>query len=130
MADKSKPIEIISVDTEILEKSKTSPEAYAFYVKLSAEPDALWQGYLSKWRNALDSMHREINVLGDKLRLVFMYGDNIQSYVEYTRQLVKWVNERIEEHNKQVELRENKTMAEQEVSQKKEDEIRKKLREL
>ena len=128
MADKSKPIEIISVDTETVEKNTAFPEAYAFYIKLSAEPDALWQGYLSKWGDALYSMQREINVLGNKLRLVFVYGDNIQSYAEYTRQLVEWVNERIEEHNKQVELRENKTMAEQEVSQKKEDEIRKKLR--
>ncbi len=130
MAKKSKPVEIIDVDTDTVEKDYAFPDAYAFYVQLSDEPDPLWERHLAKWKNALYYEKREIRVEGDKLRLVFTYGANIQNYVKYVAHLIKLINERVAEHNKQVELKEKIDMTEQEIDQKKEDEIRKKLREL
>ncbi len=128
MAEKSKTVEIIGVDSETVEKDGAFPEAYAFYIKLSDKPDYLWEKYLLEWEKALDSMRREMRVMGDKLRVVFVYGDDIQSCVEYAKQLAKIINERIKEHNKQAELQEKKELTRQEASQKKEDEIREKLR--
>ncbi len=130
MFEKSKPVEIIGVDSETLEKDLAFPEAYAFYIRLSDEPDALWQRYLAEWKDALNSMKRGISVEGNKLRLVFVYGDNIESCVKYATGLVKMINERVVKHNRQVELEEKKYMAEQEVDRKKEEELRGKLREL
>jgi hypothetical protein len=128
MAEKSKPIEIIGVDNETVEKDGTFPEAYAFYIKLSDNPDTLWEKYLLEWDKALYSMQREMRVIGDKLRVVFVYGDDIQNCVKYAKQLVRIINERVKEHNKKVELQEKKELAKQELSHKKEDEIREKLR--
>ena len=128
MVEKSKPIEIIGVDSDTVEEDGAFPEAYAFYIKLSDKPDYLWQRYLAEWEKALRSMQREMKVVGDKLRVVFVYGDDIQSCVKYAEQLVKIINERVKEHNRQVELQEKKEMTKQEASQKKEDEIREKLR--
>jgi len=128
MAEKSKLIEIIGVDSETVEKDEAFPEAYAFYIKLSDKPDPLWERYLLEWEKALRSMRREMRVIGDKLRVVFVYGDDIQNCVKYAKQLVRIINERVKEHNKQVELQEKKELTRQETSQKKEDEIREKLR--
>jgi len=128
MAEKSKLIEIIGVDSETVEKDGAFPEAYAFYIKLSDKPDPLWERYLLEWEKALRSMRREMRVIGDKLRVVFVYGDDIQNCVKYAKQLVRIINERIKEHNKQVELQKKKELTKQEASQKKEDEIRGKLR--
>ena len=128
MAEKSKPVEIIGVDSETVEKDGAFPEAYAFYIKLSDKPDPLWEKYLLEWDKALYSMRREMKVIGDKLRVVFVYGDDIQNCVKYAKQLVRIINDRVKEHNKQVELQEKKEMAKQELSHKKENEIREKLR--
>ena len=128
MTEKSKPVEIIGVDSETVEKDTAFPEAYAFYIKLSDKPDPLWEKYLLEWDKALYSMRREMKVIGDKLRVVFVYGDDIQNCVKYAKQLVRIINDRVKEHNKQVELQEKKEMAKQELSHKKEDEIREKLR--
>ena len=130
MTEKSKLVEIIGVDSETVEKDGAFPEAYAFYIKLSDKPDPLWEKYLLEWDKALYSMRREMKVIGDQLRVVFVYGDDIQNCVKYAKQLVRIINERVKEHNKKVELQEKKEMAKQELSHKKEDEIRGKLRDL
>jgi hypothetical protein len=130
MVRKSKLIQIIGVDSELVERDNTFPDAYSFYIKLSDNPDPLWAKYLLEWEKALHSMRREIKVRGDKLRVVFVYGDNIQNCVKYVKQLVKIINDRIAEHNKQIELQEKKETTKKETSQKREDEIREQLREL
>ena len=127
---KTKPVEIIGVDIDTVERDTAFPEAYAFYIKLSSAPDPIWKKYLAEWQNALYSMKKEIRVEGDKLCLVFVYGDNIEGYVRYVTQLIKKINGRVEEHNKRVEISEKREMTQEEAGRDKEDEIRKKLREL
>jgi hypothetical protein len=130
MLNKSQPVEIIGVDADTLEKDETFPEAYAFYIELSDEPDNVWRSYLAKWNNALNAMQRKIDVVGDRLRLVFVYGDNIQNYDKYVAQLVKWVNERVMEYNKKVDSLEKIELGKQGGSQSKEEEIRHQLKQL
>jgi hypothetical protein len=130
MLNKSQPVEIIGVDADTLEKDETFPEAYAFYIKLSDEPDNIWQSYLAKWNKALNAMQRKIDVVGDRLRLVFIYGDNIQNYAKYAAQLVKMVNERVMEHNKKVDSLEKMELWKQEESRRKEEKMRQQLRRL
>lgn len=133
MAGKLKPVEVISINTEVVEKDDAFPEAYAFYIKLSDKPDLLWERYFEdEWNNAFYSVKREISVVGDKLRLVFGYSDNIESHVKFARQLVERTNKRIEEHYRRAELKETREPAKQEDEdiERKKEEIRKKLREL
>ena len=120
MVEKASRVEIISVDTDTVEKDSTFPEAYAFYINLSNEPDPVWQNYLSKWENALRYMKRDVKVVGDKLHLVFVYGDDIRSFVEYASHLVQWVNDRVEEYNKKAELKEERQQTIQDMEQRKE----------
>ena len=124
MLNKSRPVEIICVDAGTLEKDETFPEAHAFYIKLSDGPDNVWRSYLAKRNNALDAMQRKIDVVGDRLRLVFVYGDNIQNYDKYAAQLVKWVNERVMEYNKKVDSLEKMELEKKEEGRKKEEELR------
>jgi len=130
MDGKSKPVEITSVDIDTIEKDEEFPDAYAFYIKLSDKPDRLWETYFAAWDKALSTMKRKISVVGDKLRLVFTYGDDIQNYVKFARGIVENTNERIKEHNRKVELVEKEDLAKQEESRRKEEEIRQTLREL
>lgn len=130
MFNKSQPVEIIAVDADTVEKAETFPEAYAFYIKLSDEPDNVWRSYLAKWNNALDVMQRKVEVVGDRLRLVFVYGDDVQSYAQYVAQLVKMVNERIMEYNKKAGSLEKTELEKQEQRRRKEEEIRQQLRQL
>lgn len=127
MDRKAKPIEIIGTDTDTLERDGAFPDAYGFYIRLSDEPSPIWQRYLAEWRNALYAMQREITVVGDKLRLVFVYGDDIQNCANYAAQLVELINKRVEEYNKQVELQEKREMSKQEIERNKEEELRRKL---
>lgn len=128
MSRKAKIIEIIGVDSDTLEKDHTFPEAYAFYIRLSDEPDPVWQRYLVEWKNALHAMQRDISVVGNRLRLIFVYGDDMQNYASYASHLVGLVNKRIEEYNKQVELKEKQEMSVQEIEKHKEEELLRKLR--
>ncbi len=130
MPNKSQPVEIIGVDTDTLEKDETFPEAHAFYIKLSDEPDKVWRSYLAKWNNALSAMQSKIDVVGDRLRLVFVYGDSIQDCAKYATKLVKMVNERVVEHNKKVDSLEKVALRKQEESRKKEEEMQQQLRRL
>ncbi|MBA7649085.1 hypothetical protein ES703_56879 [subsurface metagenome] len=130
MDRKSKPVEITSVDIDTIEKDEEFPDAYAFYIKLSDKPDLLWETYFAEWDKALSTMKRKISVVGDKLRLVFAYGDDIQNYVKFARGIVENTNERIKEHNRKVKLVEKEDLAKQEESRRKEEEIRQTLREL
>lgn len=130
MLNTSQTVEIIAVDTDIVEKAETSPEAYAFYIKLSDEPDNVWRSYLAKWDNALKVSQRKVEVVGDRLRLVFIYGDNVQRYAQYVAQIVKWINERITEYNKKREALEKIALGQQQQSRSKEEEIRQQLRQL
>lgn len=130
MNEKSKPVEIIGVDTDTLEKDEEFSDAYAFYIKLSDKPDRLWESYLAAWDKALHTMQRKVSVVGDKLRLVFVYGDNIENYTKFARGIVENTNKRVKDHNRKVELEEKRELSEQEKSRRKEEEIRQKLREL
>ena len=87
MAEELKRVEIVGADRDTVEKDSAFPEAYAFYINLSDKPDPLWGRYFEdEWEHALYSPKREIRVVGDKLRLVAGYGNNIESHVKSARQ--------------------------------------------
>ena len=131
LAKELKCVGNVNVDKETVEKYEAFPEAYAFYINLSDKPDPLWERYFEdEGEHALYSPKREIRVVGDKLRLVFGYGENIQGHVKSVQQLVERTNKRMEEHYRWAELEEKRELAKQEKIERKQEEIRKQLREL
>ena len=125
---RSQPVDIVGIDTERLDKDDTFKDGYAFYITLSGEADYIWQTHLAKWDSALDSMRRKIYVEKDKLRLVFVYGDNVQLYTSYVASLVKWVNERVIEHNEKVDALEKERLQQQQMTLSKEEYILQQLK--
>jgi hypothetical protein len=130
MLSKSQPVDVVAIDSDSLDRDETFPEAYAFYIELSSEPDNIWQGYLAKWGSALKAAQRKISVEGDRLRLVFVYGDNIRQYANYATWLVSWVNERVAEHNKKIALLEKEELGRKETDRRKEEHILQELRQV
>lgn len=128
---KIKTIEIINVDTETVRKDASFPAAFAFYIKLSGRPDRQWvEIFKHEWGKSKYLMKRDISVIGDRLRLVSGEGDNIQNHVALARDLVKRTNERVEEDNRRIELMEKRKRDWREETEKKKEEIRRKLREI
>jgi DNA polymerase III alpha subunit (gram-positive type) len=66
-------------------------------------------------------MQRKVDVVGDKLRLVFTYGDDIPKYTKYAGVI---------EYNKKMDSLEKTEIGKQEESRKKEEEIWQQLRKL
>lgn len=124
---KSSPVEIVSVDADRLDKDETFRNAYAFYIKLSAEPDYFWQSQLAKWDSALSSMSRGLSVEKDRLRAVFVYGDSVQLCTDYAASLVNWVNKKVAEHNERIASLEEAERRQKQMDLTKEESI---LREL
>ena len=130
MQIKSQPVEIANIDTEHLEKDGTFPNSYAFYIKLSGEPDEIWRGFLAKWDSALRSMQREITVGKDMLRVVFAYGDDLQNCVNYVAQLIRWVNNQVADHNRNVILMEKENLLKQDKEKRREEQILQQLKQV
>ncbi len=125
---RSQPVEIVGVDSDKLEKDETFPDAYAFYITLSGRPDFVWQSHLAKWDSALERQHRKITVENNKLRLVFIYGDNLQLFADYASSLVDWVNERVAEHNQKTASLEQERLRKQQVDQTKQEHMLEELK--
>jgi hypothetical protein len=128
MQRKSQPVDIVNIDIERLEKDSAFPGAYAFYIKLSGEPDDIWRGFLAKWDSALKVMQREIAVGKDSLRVVFAYGDNVQNCVNYVTQLISWVNNQVADYNKKATLMEKEGLRKQEKERRREEQILQQLK--
>ncbi len=127
---RSQPVEVLGVDSDRLEKDESFPDGYAFYMTLSGRPDFVWQSHLAKWDSALDRQHRKISVENNKLRLVFVYGDNMQLFADYATSLVAWVNERVAEHNDRTVALEQEKLRKQQADQSKQQHVLAELKRL
>ena len=97
MARKTKPIGIIEINTDIVEKDRAFENAYAFFITLSDKPDSLWKKYFQdEWKTSSYATKKEIRVTGNKLRLIFRYGDNLREQANFAQNLVEATNKRIE----------------------------------
>ena len=97
MARNTLPIGIIEINTDIVEKDRTFPKAYAFSITLSDKPDYLWKRYFEdEWKNSDYAMKRQIKVTGNKLRVIFEFGDNVREHAKFAQKLVEATNQRIE----------------------------------
>ena len=131
MVKKIATIDIVEVDIETVEKDDSSPDAYAFYINLSAKPEPQWIKIFDfEWSRTQDLLKREMEVVGDKLRLVCGADDNLQNHVALAKRLVKRTNERVEEDNRRIELLLRRSQGVGEEVDEDKEEIRRKLREM
>ena len=98
MARKTKTIGVIEINTDQVEKDRSFKNAYVFCIKLSDEPDSLWKKYFQEeWKNSPYEMKREIRVIGNELRVLFIYGENVREHAKFAQQLVETTNRRIDD---------------------------------
>ncbi len=97
MARNTLPIGIIEINTDLVEKDRAFQNAYAFFITLSDKPDYLWKRYFEdEWKKSDYTMKREIRVTGNKLRVIFGFGDNVREHAKFAQRLVETTNQRIE----------------------------------
>lgn len=91
-------IKIQSIDTENIEKDDAFENAYAFYVKIIPNPNYDWIVVFEEaWHNMIYAMKREATISGNKVRLVFGKGDNLQPYIDFLKQVIEYTNKRYNE---------------------------------
>jgi len=123
-------IKIAGVDKETVEKDYSFPKAYAFYIKLSRKPSLVWTKFFSEEFNRAQSSIIDIQVVGDRLRVVFTYSEDIQRHMQSVLQLVENTNNRAYEYNREVKRQEEIETAKQQQIGKERGDILRKLKEL
>jgi hypothetical protein len=131
MVKKVATIDIVEIDTETVVRTHYLSRDYAFFIRLSGEPEPQWikifnfessrSRYLTK---------KKISVVGDKLLLYCGADDNIENQVAFARDLVKKTNLRIEEDNRRIDILYRKKLGDREEREEDKEEIRRKLKEI
>lgn len=123
-------VKVAGVDKGTVEKDYSLPKAYAFYIKLSRKPSFVWTKFFDEEFNRAQSSIIDIQVTGDRLRVVFTYGEDMQRHMQSVLQLVENANNRAYEYNREVKRREEIETAKQQQIGKEKGDILRKLKEL
>ncbi len=123
-------VKVTGVVKDTVEKDYSQPKAYAFYIKLSRKPSLVWAKFFNEEFNRSQSSIKDIQVVADKLRVVFTYGEDIQKHVQTILQLVDSTNNRVYEYNREVKRKEEIETAKQQQIGKERGDILRKLKEL
>ena len=101
--EKVKKISIKSVDTDLVEKDDSFPEALAFYVYLSEVPESVWREFFSsEYEQSWFNLKREVTVSGDRIRIVTSPGEE-QQHIDFIKQVVERTNRQVDEYNGELE---------------------------
>ena len=126
-------IRIASVDTDKVEKDNSFEKAYAFFVILDKNTGNAWQQFfIQYWYNMIFNLKRTASFVGtegNKLRIVYCEGDNLQHHIDFLNKVIKSANEKyrqFEEAHAQIKKRgEGKKLIEEENIAKAKDELKK-----
>lgn len=122
-------VDIVEIDTENVVHTHYLSRTYAFFIKLSSEPEPQWIRIFNfEWSRSRLLTKKKISVVGDKLLLYCGADDNIDYQVAFARDLVKKTNLRIEEDNRRIEMLSRKKLGDRKEREKDKENIRSKLR--
>lgn len=122
-------VDIVEIDTENVVHTHYLSRTYAFFIKLSSEPEPRWIRIFNfEWSRSRYLTKKTISVVGDKLLLYCGADDNIDYQVAFARDLVKKTNLRIEEDNRRIDTLSRKKLGDRKEREKDKEDIRSKLR--
>jgi len=122
-------VDIVEIDTENVVQTHYLSRDYAFFIKLSSEPEPQWIRIFNfEWSRSRYLTKKKISVVGDKLLLYCGADDNIDNHVAFATDLVKKTNLRIEEDNRRIDMLSRKKLGDRKEREKDKENIRMKLR--
>ena len=122
-------VDIVEIDTENVVHTHYLSPTYAFFIKLSSEPEPQWIRIFNfEWSRSRLLTKKKISVVGDKLLLYCGADDNIDNHVAFATDLVKKTNLRIEEDNRRIDMLSRKKLGDRKEREKDKENIRMKLR--
>jgi hypothetical protein len=96
------------VDKITIKRDSYFPSAYIIDLPLDSMPDHVWQDIFERtWKSSRHLWDRKIFVIGNKLRLVTIV-DEFGDKLEWIEEIIKETNKTIDEHNRAVQIEEEK----------------------
>jgi HNH endonuclease len=91
------PVTITGSDEGAYKKSSEFPAAYRFVLVLNHAPDAIWtQLFDQNYHHSFYSMKRKTTVHGSRITMIVADSDNLQTHVDFAKQLVQTTNTDVE----------------------------------
>ena len=88
--------------SEQVEEDDSFPSAYAFFIQLDKTPDIVWQQrFFDEWKRSFFVLKRQATLAGDKLRVVFLEGEE-EAQLNFYKALIEAANRRVNEYNEEV----------------------------
>ena len=88
--------------SEQVEVDNSFPSAYAFFIQLDKIPDIVWQQrFFDEWKKSFFILKRQVTLVDDKLRAVFLEGEE-EAQLNFYRALIEAANRRVDEYNEDV----------------------------
>ena len=88
--------------SEQVEVDNSFPSAYAFFIQLDKIPDIIWQQkFFDEWKKSFFILKRQVTLVDDKLRAVFLEGEE-EAQLNFYRALIEAANRRVDEYNEDV----------------------------
>ncbi|MCS7310811.1 MAG: hypothetical protein RMK92_01260 [Armatimonadota bacterium] len=129
MAYPAQVIQITDIDVDSVEKDSSFATAYAFYLQLSEAPNEAWKlAFSEEWKAIIAARKLQLDVVGDRLRCIVSEGDDLRRVLQFAREFVERINERVPHYCAQLEERERREEAYRREVEERKEQIRARLR--
>ncbi|MCS6950524.1 MAG: hypothetical protein NZ520_08700 [bacterium] len=129
MAYPAQVIQITDIDVDSVEKDPSFATAYAFYLQLSEAPNEAWKlAFSEEWKAIIAARKLQLDVVGDRLRCIVSEGDDLRRVLQFAREFVERINERVPHYCAQLEERERREEAYRREVEERKEQIRARLR--
>lgn len=86
-------VRIVKIDMDNIVKDPSFESAWAVYAYLDKAPDRRWGDYFDyAYRNMVNTDKRPLRLEGDRIRVVYAKGDNLQSHIDFVKGVVNTAN--------------------------------------
>lgn len=131
MTQFNEEIKLKTVDKNHVEKDNSFEEAYAIYGRFNSIPHTVWnQIFHEYWNGMLFSGKRNISLDGNMVRIVFGKGDDLQTHINFLKQVIEHTNKRYGEYIDTEARNKEEEEAKKEQIEKVKDELKEKLKEI
>lgn len=123
-------VKFVKVIANTIEKDHSFPMAFAFYIELDKVPSTIWQQiFFEEWKDSLFLLKRRVTIEGNKIRVVFAEGEEIEQ-ANFYKKLIEKVNQRTASYLEMATWQEKQKEKERQSEQLTIDKIKERLKSL
>lgn len=87
-------VRITKIDMDEVRRDDTFEAAHAIYAYLNDTPSSKWGEYFDyAYKNTANTDKRPLRLEGDKIKIIYAEGDNLQSHIDFVKSVVNTANE-------------------------------------